>query len=542
MLERFRNAKIWLRLIAALGGMALVGWGCMVWYSAYEVRSVAMHQAKDLAASVHQITMANLMFMKVTRTIKKRALFYDQVRQSKGIRDLRILRSEATIHEMGDGDEIAMNPDELEKRVLREGKIVFEEAKDPVYGHVLRAVFPALAAHDYLGKNCMECHEEAREGVILGAVSMKILLEGVDHQVAETEVTLILAALAIMLPMTLFTYFFVRRTVTAPLAAMTQGLEDISQGEGDLRTRLPVRGRDEIGQASQAFNNMMDKLRTLMGAIDGTASKVAESAASLRGSSERVSASSSSQTERSVGAASAMEQMRASIASVAASSNEVDRLAVESQKRTVAGTRNMDDLRSHVAAVEQAVGQIAQTVERFVERTESISQMTRQVKDIADQTNLLALNAAIEAARAGDQGRGFAVVADEVRKLAEKSAESATQIDSITRVLGSDSTEVRRAIDGGLKVLEASHESMVGVSTVLQEASDMVTKVTHGIGGIRTATDEQSATVAMVAEAVEAIAELARENGHLIDEVAAATRELTDTAGELQNEMSRFTI
>ena len=542
MLDYFRNIKIWLRLIAAIGGMALFGWGAMVAWSAYEVRSVAMHQAKDLAASVHQITMANLLFMKVTRTIKKRSVFYEQVRQSEAIRDLRVLRSAATAHEMGDGDEIAMNPDELEKRVMKEGKIVFEETNDPKYGHVLRAVFPAIAMKNYLGKDCMECHEEAKEGMVLGAVSMKILLEAVDDKVNETGATLLAAALAIMLPMTLFTYFFVRGAVTRPLDAMTQGLDEISNGEGDLTKRLPVRGRDEIGQASQAFNQMMEKLRTLMRSIDQTAGKVAESARGLQTASERVAASSSSQTERSAGAAGAMEEMRASIASVAESSNEVDRLAVESQNRTMAGARNMEELRAHISAVEQAVSQIAQTVERFVERTESISQMTRQVKDIADQTNLLALNAAIEAARAGDQGRGFAVVADEVRKLAEKSAESAAQIDSITRVLGSDSTEVRQAIDGGLKVLEASHEAMVNVTTVLQQASDTVTKVTHGINGIRSATDEQSSTVAMVAEAVEAIAELARQNSEMIDGVAAATRELTATAGDLQNEMSRFTI
>ncbi|OHC60724.1 MAG: hypothetical protein A3H93_11635 [Rhodocyclales bacterium RIFCSPLOWO2_02_FULL_63_24] len=539
---RLRDKPIWIRLIGVIGVLLIVGWAVMVVWSAIETRRTAMSQARDLAASVHQITMANLLFMKVTKTIKKRSLFYDQVRQSEAVRDLRVLRGDKVTHEMGDGDEIAMNPDVLEKQVMAEGKIVFQETQDPAMGHVLRAVFPATASKNYLGKNCMECHEEAKEGDILGAVSMKIILEGADTAVRNAEAKLFIVANVITWPLLIFIFLFVRGTVTRPLGAMTRQLQAIAEGEGDLTQRLPVHGGDEIGTASDSFNRMMEKLQTLIVSVNHTAERVSLSASQLSETSEQIAAGSSAQTSKSTSAASSIEQMAGSVLGVAESCQKVEKLSVESRTSTESGTRNMDELQQRIRQVEQSVGEIASSVESFLQRTATISAMTQQVKDIADQTNLLALNAAIEAARAGEHGRGFAVVADEVRKLAEKSSASASEIDSITRSLGAESGRVNDAIGKGLAVLESTHASMVTVTTILKEASSTVDKVAEGMGGIRNATSEQSTTGAHLAESVESIAALARDNAQLIENMTVATRELASLARDLQSDMGRFTV
>ena len=539
-LRSLYNVKIWIRLVVTIAAMLSLAWGSIIYWSAYQQRNMALNQARNLAMSVNQMTMANLLFMKVTKTIKKRSIYYDQVRQSEAIKDLRVLRGNQVIHEMGDGDEISMNPDPLEKQVLSTGKTLFEDAQDPKHGHVLIAIFPAVASKNYLGRDCMECHEEVKEGDILGAVSMKVSLAELDAAVAESRMGMIMATLMISVPLLLFVFIFVRSFVTAPLAAMGVNLQAIASGDGDLRSRLPVKGSDEIGEASTAFNSMMEKLHALISQINCIASRVANSAGELRARTDNVAKGTEAQARESENAAVALDEIAAAVVSVSQSCAQVHNLTLESQKQTEQGQASLHKLQHQITLVEQAVGNIADKVESFVASTVSITKMTQEVKDIADQTNLLALNAAIEAARAGEAGRGFAVVADEVRKLAEKSNRSAVEIDKLTTALGNESGQVRNALTSGLQVLSASHGSMSAVASVLDGAAATVNQVAQGMTEVHAATEQQQLASGQVSAQVDSIASLARENGDAIQVMSASMQELSQLAQTLEHELSRF--
>ena len=536
---RIADFKIWLKLTVAIWAMLVLAWTSLIFWESHVNRQTAIEQAAQFSVSMHEATLAGLTGMMITGTVGQREVFLDQIKQLSIIRDLRVLRGEAVSKTFGPGTANDSQPsDAIESQVLATGQ-EYSEVQSDASGEYLRVVRAAKASQNYLGKNCLSCHV-VPEGTVLGAVSMKISLDQVNAAVSAQRIKSLLAAVLLSIPLLLFIYLFIRNVVTGPLDQMVAGLRNIAKGEGDLTQRLTVRGTDEIGEASGAFNEMMAKMSLLVRQVSESAGEVAAAARELVASARQVASSSHRQNDTSTSAAGSVERMVSAIASIAHSTEEVHHQSQESLRRSKDGNASLSHLIGEVSTVESTVREIAGSVNHFVESTVAITNMTREVKDIADQTNLLALNAAIEAARAGEQGRGFAVVADEVRKLAEKSASSASEIDAITRALSQQSDAVQRSIQAGIGHLESSQNSMETVATVLSEASNSVTRVGQGLDAIAEATEEQRRVSSQVAENIESIASMARENNVAVEQTAAAAQRLEQLAGNLQETVGRF--
>ena len=310
---------------------------------------------------------------------------------------------------------------------------------------------------------------------------------------------------------------------------------------GDLAFAVKLRAGDN-GSLLAGISGMQQKLREMVAQLRAASAQLGQTAAQFSDTTGEIRVSTEAQSEAAAGSAAAVEEMSVSIRSVADSAAEVDRQSAESLAGTQEGNESLSRMIGEIGEVEQTVNEIATTAGAFIESTQAINRMTREVRDIADQTNLLALNAAIEAARAGEQGRGFAVVADEVRKLAEKSAVAAREIDLVTHALGEKSGQVETAIGRGNASLAVSQEYLEQVAEVLGMVGSKVSAAHQGMRAIAASAQEQTTVSNDIAGNIERIARMAEENIASVHRAVAQAEQLEALAATLSELAGHFTV
>ncbi len=372
-------------------------------------------------------------------------------------------------------------------------------------------------------------------------VGTGIYINGVDADMVRVK-TGIGIGLLIILALSILLSLVIARAITRPVKEVVDSIRDIAQGEGDLTKRLPIRGKNEIGELSDWFNTFVNTIQGIMAQVSASAIRLASSANELQLTSKTMSRSVENLSSQSTLLATAGEEMSATSSDIASNCHHAANNADGASSKASQGAEVVGQSIAVMHAIAERVKNAADTVEKLGNRSDQIGTIIGTIEDIADQTNLLALNAAIEAARAGEQGRGFAVVADEVRALAERTTRATKEIGGMIKAIQKETKDAVLTMEQSVAQVEqgSTHAAASGAS--LQEILDIINDVTEQISQIATAAEQQTATTHEISNNVLSLNELAHHNSSAINETAVAANEVSHQAEELQRLVNQFKL
>jgi methyl-accepting chemotaxis protein len=364
----------------------------------------------------------------------------------------------------------------------------------------------------------------------------------------------------------LFMGIFMSRTITGPIKKIQDSIGRFS--EGDLVSKFPTAGKDELAVMGRELQNMTDNLNRIIGAVQKASGDITTTAQEFSSLAEETNATveefRSGVEEMSANLnvlASTGEEVNASVEEVATGAQTTAErgtaIAGKVDDAMKAGDNGMSAVRRALSGIEEVArnaSATAKSVQELGKRTRQIQDFVLQISGIADQTNLLALNAAIEAARAGEAGRGFAVVAEEVRKLAEESNVAAKSIADLASTITGDldavvsmSLENAQGSDGAKdlsKETEQVIETMLGylkeISAATQDLAAVSQEQAASSEEIASAVQDISLKVQSTAEAGDKVRVGIGDIAASAERMALGSEELSTLADEMNTHMRFF--
>lgn len=357
---------------------------------------------------------------------------------------------------------------------------------------------------------------------ILFVLDKSTLMEPLYSKLFQQVIIALVIGGAFSLVLSLFINFLFR-----PLKTVSDALQTIANGNGDLTQRIPLNTQDEIGRLATNFNRFVGSLSELISHVRGLARDIdSEADQGLKRSQGSVRELSRQQQELTM-VATAVTEMASATQEIANNAEQTAAAAIQSSERSESGKSLVNKTRESITQLSDDISDATEVITQLDRHAQEINGILATIQGIAEQTNLLALNAAIEAARAGEQGRGFAVVADEVRVLSQRTAASTTEIQSTIETLQRTTQKAVGMMAKSQNMAAHSVQDALDASTALEEITRAVSSISDMANQIATAAEEQSHVTGEITTNVTAIKDVA-------DELANDSIHAQDDANKLQ--------
>ncbi|HNX57957.1 MAG TPA: methyl-accepting chemotaxis protein, partial [Spirochaetota bacterium] len=338
--------------------------------------------------------------------------------------------------------------------------------------------------------------------------------------------------------------------------------------KGDLTNTALVKGKDEIEQMLDSYNNFVARIREVIEEVKSSTEQLSSASVELASGADSSAKSAQSQAAATEEITATIEEISSGVENIASESGaQMDKIhninqrieALNSsmnamQTQVDKASTLTQDMSSVTKSTEESLSLMSNNMNKINTSSQEMKKIIGIINEISDKINLLALNAAIEAARAGEAGRGFAVVADEISKLADQTAQSIKGIGGLIKDNEIEITNFPSNVNEVLRMISTTIEGINSIATMAQELSATMNEgistnaavtgefkdITRRAEIIQSATKEQRLAMDEMVRSVSDISSSAQATASSSEEIAGSAEELSGMAENLQSKVEYF--